>query len=152
MMPYGFYSIGSRNGEEINLMVANWIIQVSFEPRLLAFALQKTSHTHNLVSSGKVLVVNLFRTEDAEAIKPYTKSTAKKPEKVAKAVYTIAPITGCPVPDGAAAYLECQVRQMIDIGGDHDLVIAEPVHAEVMKASEASEILSLPDLGWSYAG
>ena len=152
MMPYGFYAIGSRAGEDVNLMVANWITQISYEPRLIAFGLQKTARSHALISRGRVFTINLFRSEDQERIQPYTKSTAKNPEKMAGAIYTTAPVTGCPVPDGAAAFLECRVKNIIDTGGDHDLVIAEPAGGEVIKTSEAGEVLSLPDLGWSYAG
>jgi flavin reductase (DIM6/NTAB) family NADH-FMN oxidoreductase RutF len=36
MMPYGFYAITSKSGDDVNGMVANWVTQVSFEPRLLA--------------------------------------------------------------------------------------------------------------------
>lgn len=152
MMPYGFYSISSRSGDDVNAMVGNWITQVSFEPRLLAFALQKTSYTHKLISDGQVFVLHLFRHEDEEAIKPYTKSRAKNPEKLASKDYSIAPLTGCPVLKGAAAILECRVREILDIGGDHDLIISEPIGAEVFKPSETADILTLPDIGWSYSG
>ena len=53
-LPYGFYSITSRNGNEVNAMVGNWLTQVSFEPRLLLFALSKIAYTHEVVSAGGV--------------------------------------------------------------------------------------------------
>jgi flavin reductase (DIM6/NTAB) family NADH-FMN oxidoreductase RutF len=56
------------------------------------------------------------------------------------------------VVEGAAAYLECEVRTMVDAGGDHDVVIAEVVNAGVMKPGKAEETLTLLDLGWNYAG
>ncbi|MDX1417707.1 MAG: flavin reductase family protein [Candidatus Promineifilaceae bacterium] len=152
MLPYGFYSIGSRSGDELNLMVANWVTQISFTPRLLAIGLQKKAHSHSLISTGRVLTLNLFLAEDAESIMPYTKSTVKNPDKMADASFTKAPETGCPVPEGAAAFLECRVREILDIGGDHDIVVVEPVGGQVLKAAEAGEILGLPDIGWSYAG
>ncbi len=71
---------------------------------------------------------------------------------MASAKYSEAPETGCPILDGAAAYLECKVSQIIDIGGDHDIVIGEPVGAGVLKEGDYSESLTLVDLGWSYAG
>lgn len=152
MIPYGFYSISSKAGNDLNIMVANWVTQVSYEPRLIAVGLQKTSRTHGLVSRGRVLALNLFRSVDEDSIMPYTKSTEKDPEKMAAASYTLAPKTGCPVPEGAAAYLECEVKEIIDIGGDHDVVIAAPVGAEVITPADVGEILNLPGLGWSYAG
>jgi flavin reductase (DIM6/NTAB) family NADH-FMN oxidoreductase RutF len=133
-------------------MVANWITQASFSPRLLVFALQKTSYTHQLVTSGKVFSINIFSEADAEIIKGFTKSREKNPDKVANAHYTPGPQTGSPIIDGAAAYLECRVVNIVDSGGDHDVVIAEIVGADVFKEGKADAMLSLPDIGWSYAG
>jgi flavin reductase (DIM6/NTAB) family NADH-FMN oxidoreductase RutF len=62
------------------------------------------------------------------------------------------PETGCPVLEGCAAFVECRVVRIIDTGGDHDIVVGEVVGAGVSKPGEASETLTLPDLGWSYAG
>ena len=36
MMPYGFYSFTTKSGDDVNAMVANWVSQMSYEPRLLA--------------------------------------------------------------------------------------------------------------------
>ncbi|MGD2077843.1 MAG: flavin reductase family protein [Chloroflexota bacterium] len=152
MMPYGFYSITSRNGDDLNAMVANWISQVSFEPRMVSLALQKTSYTHGLVEKGRVFAINIFRKEDQEIMMPFCKSRAKFPDKIAEATYTTAPKTGCPILEGAAAYIEFEVAQIIDIGGDHDLVVGKPVGAEVLKQTDVEDVLTLPHLGWSYAG
>jgi flavin reductase (DIM6/NTAB) family NADH-FMN oxidoreductase RutF len=152
MMPYGFYAITSKSDDDVNTMVANWITQASFEPRLISLALQKTSYSHGLIESGKVFAVNMFKETDDEKIKPFTKGRAKDPDKMKNASFEPAPETGCPILDGAAAYVECRVIQIVDTGGDHDIVIGEPVGAEVFAAGDAADMLSLPDLGWSYAG
>jgi hypothetical protein len=44
------------------------------------------------------------------------------------------------------------VVNIIDIGGKYDIVIGEPVNAEILKDASVEDILTLPDLGWSYAG
>ncbi len=151
-MPYGFYSITSRSGDEVNAMVANWVSQVSFEPRLVAIGLQKTSFSYGLIEEGRVFAINIFRKEDEEILMPFCKSRAKFANKMEEATYTAAPVTGCPVLEGAAAYIEFKVARIIDLGGDHDIVVGEPVGAEVLKESEAGDVLTLPHLGWSYAG
>ena len=152
LMPYGFYSITSRHEDEVNAMVANWVSQVSFEPRLIAMGLQKTSYSHGLISAGKVFAINLFHASNADAIKPYTKGRSKNPEKMADAAYTKGLKTGCPVLMGAAAYLECEVVDIIDVGGDHDILVGEVVGAGIISAGDVTDTLGLPDLGWSYAG
>lgn len=152
MMPYGFYSITSRADAEVNAMVANWVTQVSFEPRMIAMGIQKTCYSHGLIEKGGVFTVNLFRTEDQEAIKPFTKGRAKNPDKMKDASYTSSPETGCPVLEGSAAYVECRVVKIFDTGGDHSIIVGEVVGGAVTKPGEVGETLSLPDLGWSYAG
>ncbi len=152
MMPYGFYSITSRHGEDTNAMVANWISQVSFEPRLMAIGLQKTSYSHGLIEKGRVFVINLFRLEDKEAMISFTKGRSKNPDKMREATFTAAPVTGCPVLEGAAAYIEFKLVDIVDIGGDHDIVIGEAVGASVLKPTDTADMITLPGIGWSYAG
>lgn len=151
-MPYGFYSITSRSGEDVNAMVANWIMQASFTPRLMAVGLQKKSYTHGVISDGGVFAINIFNQEDQDAMTLFAKGRAKKPEKMAGASYTPAPETGCPILEGAAAYLECKVVQMFDVGGDHDILIGEIIGGDVLKEGDVEDTLTLPQLGWSYAG
>jgi flavin reductase (DIM6/NTAB) family NADH-FMN oxidoreductase RutF len=152
MMPYGFYSITAKADDDVNAMVANWITQVSFEPRQVALGIQNTCYTRELIERGGVFAVNLFRKEDVEAIKPFTKGRSKNPDKMKDARYEPAPETGCPILEGSAAYLECRVVRIVDTSGDHDIVVGEVVGAGISKPGEAGETLSLLDLGWSYAG
>lgn len=151
-LPYGFYSITSRNGDEVNAMVANWVMQASFTPRLVVMGLQKSAYSHEVIANGRVFAINIFNKGDEEAMMPYTKGRAKRPDKMENASYTPAPETGAPVLEGAAAYLECTVRDLIDIGGDHDLLVGEVVGAGILKPGEVTDTLTLPHVGWSYAG
>lgn len=152
LMRYGFYSITSCTDDDVNAMVANWVTQASFEPRLIAMGLQKTCYTHGLIEKGGSFAVNIFKAEDSDALMPFTKGRSKAPDKMEEAQFTRAPETGCPVLEGAAAYVECRVVDLIDVGGDHDILVGEVVGGDVMKEAETEEILALTDLGWSYAG
>jgi len=153
MMSYGFYSITTHSGDEVNAMVANWVTQASFTPRMVVVCIAKKAHSHSLITSGKVFTINIFKKDDPEAIKHYSKPSARNPAKMSNAPpYTIAPETGCPVLQGAVAYVECKVTQIVETGGDHDLVVGEVVGAGVNEPKEVTEILTLPDIGWSYSG
>lgn len=151
-MPYGFYAITSRSDDDANAMVANWVMQASFTPRLIALGLATKSHSHGLISEGGLFAINLFNKDDQEAMMPFTKARAKRPEKMAEASFSPAPETGCPVLEGAAAYIECKVVQIIDIGGDHDIVVGEAIAAGILKPGTVADTLTLPYVGWSYAG
>lgn len=152
LMTYGFYAVTSRNGEDVNAMVANWITQASFKPRLVVMGLQKTSYTHGVIEKGRVFAINIFKSEDKEAMMPFTKGRSKKPKKMNEAHYSKAPETGCPILDGVTAYIEFKVVDLIDVGGDHDILVGEAVGAGILKEANVGEIMTLPGLGWSYAG
>jgi len=151
-IPYGFYSLTSRLDDDVNAMVFNWFSQVSFTPRLVAIGLSKKAYTHNLISQSGVFAVNIFNTEDQESLTRYSKGRAKRPEKMENAVFTSGPETGCPILEGAAAYLECEVVELVDIEGDHDILVGEVINAGIIKPGELSDTLTLPHVGWSYAG
>lgn len=152
MIPYGFFAVTSRSDDDENAMVANWITQISFEPRLLALGLQRSSHTRSVIEQGRVFALNIFNIADKELMMPFTKGRSRNPDKMNDAHYKPAPVTGCPVLEGATAYIEFEVTEIINPGGDHDIVIGKPVGAEVLKPGEVSEMLTLPAIGWSYAG
>jgi flavin reductase (DIM6/NTAB) family NADH-FMN oxidoreductase RutF len=67
-------------------------------------------------------------------------------------MFSEGPITGCPILEGAAAYLECKVSTIHDVGGDHNIIVGEVVGAGSIKPGDAKDALTLPDLGWSYGG
>lgn len=152
VIPYGFYAITSHHDGIDNAMVANWLSQVSFSPRRLILGLQNTCYTYGLVQKSGVFCINIFRKEDQESLMPYTKSLAKAPDKMEGAVFEPAPETQCPVLQGTAAYIECRVLDIVDINAGHDIVIAEPINAAVLKELEYTDALTLMDVGWHYAG
>ncbi len=151
-IPYGFYSLTSRHEDDVNAMVFNWFTQASFTPRLVAVGLAKNAYSYNLISESGVFAVNIFNQEDQEKLTRFSKGRAKRPDKMDDAQYELGPETGCPVLDGAAAYLECKVVSMVDSGGDHDLLIGEVINAGILKEGKVKDTLTLPHMGWSYAG
>lgn len=152
LIPYGFYAVTSRDGDNRNAMVLNWFSQMSFEPQHVVIGLQNTAYTMGLVKKSNQFVVNIYNKADEEAIKPFTKSREKNPEKFLSAKFSDGPVTGVPVLDEAAAYLECEVVEIVDTGSGHSAVVAKVVGAGVNKEMKVDETLTLPDLGWSYAG
>jgi flavin reductase (DIM6/NTAB) family NADH-FMN oxidoreductase RutF len=69
-----------------------------------------------------------------------------------EASYKEAPLTGCPVLEGASAFMEFNVVNIFDVGGDHDIVVGELINAVSLREGEVDDSLTLPYIGWSYAG
>jgi flavin reductase (DIM6/NTAB) family NADH-FMN oxidoreductase RutF len=161
LFPYGLYIVGSRGSDNVNAMMADWLMQVSFAPRLVACALEGNSTTlRNLRETG-VFSVNLLSAEDRElAIRFCQPRDASKIEgrseaasavvydKLSAVEHAAAPLTACPVLDAALAYLECEVDQLVE-AGDHTLAIGRVLAGAVLKEGEP---LTQRLLGWSYAG
>ncbi|MDP9441650.1 MAG: flavin reductase family protein [Actinomycetota bacterium] len=150
--PSGLYVIGSRAGGRRNLMTANWVTQVSFEPKLVGVSVEKDARTHELISAGDIFTVNVIDREDRAIIRKFT-----KPVEEDAAAGTLngfafhdAPVTGGPLLDQAVAYVDCEVRQALDVGGS-TLFLGEVVDAGFQKPEE-TQVLRMEDTRMNYGG
>lgn len=161
-MPYGLYIIGSHGSDNINGMMADWTMQVSFEPRLIAVSLERNSTTlRNLRESGfftvnmlgadqRSLAVKFCQPREASKIQGRSdNASAVVYDKMAGVPYQMGAMSDCPILDEAVAYVECQVHELID-AGDHVLALGRVLDGAILR--EGQEPLTNRILGWSYAG
>jgi len=150
-MPSGLYVIGARAGERRNGMTANWVTQVSFDPKLVAVSIEREAYTHELVAAGGVFVVNLVAQDDRAIVRKFT-----KPVEVDLDARTLNGFafrdgaTGAPILEQAVAYVECEVRESIDVGG-HTLFVGEVVDA-AFQLAEDTVVLAMRDTRMNYGG
>jgi flavin reductase (DIM6/NTAB) family NADH-FMN oxidoreductase RutF len=151
-MPSGLYILGSTDkAERRNGMTLNWTTQVSSAPKLLAVAVENTAFTHELVSAGRVFSLNLVDREDRAIVRKFT-----KPVEVDLVAHTLNGFpyhdgaSGAPILDQAVAYLDCEVREAIDVG-DHTLFIGDIVDAGFQKP-EDTPVLRMGDTRMNYGG
>lgn len=145
----GMAIIGAKAGDEVNGMTANWVMQVSFDPPLVAVAVEQDAHTRQLIDSGKVFSVNVVRRgEDAESlVGKFVKPARRAGNKLEDEPFTIGE-TGAPLLDQALSSVECRVVSRLE-SGDHILYIGEVVGARV---NDPGEPFTLAELGWHYGG
>ena len=150
-MPSGLYVLGSRAGERRNGMTVNWVSQVSFEPKLVAVSVEEHAFTHELLVEGGVFSVNLLSVEDRAVVRKFT-----KPVEVDLDARTLNGFgfrdgtTGAPVLDLAVAWVDCEIRQQVELGG-HSLFVGEVVDAG-FQADEETPVLSMGDTRMNYGG
>jgi len=160
-MPYGLYIVGSRDDGDLNGMMADWLMQVSFRPRLVACSFENDATTLRNIRKTLVFSVNLLRAgsrelaarfaqpRDASKIKGRSEEAAHRVyDKLAGVAYTRGEQTDCPILDDALAWLECQAEQFVE-AGDHTLVIGRVLDGAVLRDAEP---LTQKALGWEYAG
>ena len=150
-MPSGLYLVGSRAGEQRNLMTLNWATQVCFEPKLLGIGVEKPALTHQLIATGGSFTLCTIARDDRAIVRKFT-----KPVEVDIAAHTAngfafhdAP-SGAPVLDQAVAWFDCRVRQAIDLG-EHTFFVGE-IEACGFQQPEDTPVLRMEDTRMNYGG
>ena len=153
-LPTGLYLIGSRHGDEVNLMTANLVVQVCMEPKLVGVALERESVTSRLVSSGGGFTVSLLARAERDVVRRFVKpvqDVARAPDGAILAL-SGQPVTEVgpdrrPVLASAAGCLDCRLTTAVPLGS-HTFYIGEV--AEV--SGEPSEVLRMEDTRMHYGG
>ncbi|MBI3962785.1 MAG: flavin reductase family protein [Deinococcus sp.] len=143
LIPYGLYVITYGTGAEANGFTSTWLSQASFRPPLVMTGVGRGRLSEQVIRRTGVFVVNfLGRSQKALAERFF-----KPVERLADLGCTTG-VTGAPILNDALAYLECQVRDSLDLG-DHLVVVGEVVAAEVRREEP---VLELSDTSWHYGG
>jgi flavin reductase (DIM6/NTAB) family NADH-FMN oxidoreductase RutF len=162
-MSYGVHVIGSRSAEgDLNVMLADWVMQVSFKPRLVAASIENDARTLRFIQQTGIFSVNLLHEKDGEEIarqvvmpsegskikgRSETTSAALR-DKLARLNYVISAEDGVPLLNDALGWFLCDAEQFIPTG-DHTIVIGRVTEGDVIRTGE---MLIERDLGWEYGG
>jgi flavin reductase (DIM6/NTAB) family NADH-FMN oxidoreductase RutF len=146
---YGLYVIGSKGKGDSNGMTANWLTQISFDPPLVALAVEATAHTRTLIGESKIFSVNVLPPGAPEdLLVAFTKPQKRVGNKFEKYETADGKATGAPILKDALSFFECKVIDQRK-AGDHILFIGEVVNAGVLKEGNP---LTLQEVGWQYGG
>ena len=142
---YGLYVVGTRGREGDHAMTANWLTQVSFEPEIVALAVEKEAFTRQLVEESKAFAVSILKAGQKDVAGHFAKAEKSGMEGHRFVTKT----TGAPVLEDASAYLDCRVVDSKAVG-DHVVFFGEVVDSGMIDAN--AEALTLHETGWRYGG
>ena len=148
MIPNALALIGSASDEEWNGMTASWVTQLSMDPVLIGVSVDNKAVTHRLITEGGSFTVNLWSSEDARVFVKFSKPATREGDTLNGRPVTTAR-TGAPVFEEAIAWMDCEVRQSIDLG-THTLFVGEVVDAAVNDESQRASAIS--DTRMKYGG
>jgi flavin reductase (DIM6/NTAB) family NADH-FMN oxidoreductase RutF len=161
LFPYALYIVGSRGSDNINGMMADWVMQVSFHPRLMIVSLERSATTLKNLQETGVFSVNVLGSNDVEIARKFAQprkaskiegrsaaAAAVIHDKMRDVPYQPGPLTQCPVLEAALGYIECEVQEFIELG-DHVLSVGRVIGGATLR--DGNPLISR-DLGWSYAG
>jgi flavin reductase (DIM6/NTAB) family NADH-FMN oxidoreductase RutF len=148
-LPTGLYLVGSRHGDQVNLMTANLVVQVCLEPKLVAVAVEAKAVTAGLIASGGAFSLSLLARADKDIVRRFVKPVTQLERDPDGTVTTMAghPVTEIgphrlPVLTAAAAYLGCTLTETNPLGshtlyiGQVDDVGGEPAEVPVLRMED----------------
>ena len=126
-------------------MTANWVSQVSSNPKLVAVSIEHEAVTHALIREGRVFSVSIVNREDRAAVRKFV-----KPVEDDGTLNGFEGVTGAPILSQCVAWLDCEVRQSVETGG-HTLFVGEVVDCGFEK-DEGTPVLRMEDTRMNYGG
>jgi flavin reductase (DIM6/NTAB) family NADH-FMN oxidoreductase RutF len=142
-LSYGLYVVGTKDEESPHGMTANWITQVSFEPEIVAVAVEKDSHSRTLLQKSRIFSVSILKSGQKDVAGEFAKAKKDRDFRF------VSKKTGAPILADAAAYLDCKVVDSHP-SGDHVIFFGEVVDSGIL--DESAEPLTLKETGWRYGG
>ncbi len=124
---HGVYVIGVGVGEHQNAFTAAWVMQVSFDPLLLAISINPEHYSYCVLQASGVCTVNVLGQDQYALAEHFGRSA---PDKMAGFQWQQAE-TGAPVLSESLAYFDCQVSHYAD-AGDHKIAICKVVAAATL--------------------
>jgi flavin reductase (DIM6/NTAB) family NADH-FMN oxidoreductase RutF len=147
-LTYGLYVVTAATGDDRGGMLITWVTQASFDPPMVAVAVQTGAHTTGVMKQSGAFALNFMADEQRKEAGRFGQEYAKVGDKLGKVGHHSGAATGSPVLDDAIGHLECRITGWLN-GGDHDVALAEVVAAEVARDAP---LMTTVSSGMGYAG
>jgi flavin reductase (DIM6/NTAB) family NADH-FMN oxidoreductase RutF len=170
MLPTGLYVMGTKASSRRNLMTISWVVQVAVDPKLVGVGVQRDAVTHELLTEGRVFALSLLRRDDRAVVRKFVKpvNDLEIDETTGAGTMQGLPVsaraTGAPVLDLCAAWIDCELRHVLELGS-HSFFVGEVVDCGLSSSTEGNEdnrdadvdalagqILRIEDTRMNYGG
>ena len=122
---HGVYIIGVSDGVQQNAFTAAWVMQVSFDPLLLAISINPEHYSYKLLQAGGICTVNVLGQDQYAIAKHFGRSGIQ--DKMSGFQWQTGQ-TGAPILSTSLAYFDCEVSHYTN-AGDHKLAICKVISA-----------------------
>lgn len=120
----GIYVIGVSDGKRQNAFTAAWVMQVSFNPPLIAISINPEHYSYQLLQAGGVCTVNVLGQDQFAIAEHFGRSTK---DKMAGFQWRKG-ATCAPVLSESLVYFDCKVSHYAE-AGDHKIAVCEVIAA-----------------------
>jgi flavin reductase (DIM6/NTAB) family NADH-FMN oxidoreductase RutF len=144
----GIYILTSRSGERYGAGTVSWVSQASFKPPLIMAAVRMDSNAFKCLAESRVAAIHVLGTGQEELAQRFFRPTVATSKAINGEAFAHR-TTSAPILESAPAHVECSVKQIVEAGGDHAIVIMEVVDADF---HEKFQPLTMRDSPWEYGG
>ena len=148
----GMYVITGQSSAGFGAATVTWLTQTSFEPPLLVAGVRPASGLFACLTPGSPAVVHVVgKGQEGLAKRFFSRpevDTEATPPTIAGLPFSLSG-AGLPILDDCDAYAECTVSEIIDHGGDHELVVLEVVDVTSRDELVPLTVRASP---WEYGG
>lgn len=127
-LSHGVYVIAVSDGVHQNAFTAAWVMQVSFNPPMLAIGINSESYSYKLLQTGGVCTVNVLAEHQLDIAEHFGQSS---PDKMTGFNWQSG-LSTVPILIDSLAYFDCQVSHYTD-AGDHKIVICKVLAGEILR-------------------
>lgn len=126
----GVYVIGVVDGQRRNAFTAAWLMQVSFDPLLLALSVNPGHASYPLLLGGGGFAVSVLSRDQLQLARHFGTRSARETDKLSGIFWRPSP-AGVPFLTDSIAWIECRLTGRYP-AGDHEIVVARPVAGELL--------------------
>ena len=136
----GVYVVGVSDGEERDAFTAAWVMQVSFDPLLLALSINPDHASYPLLHAGRGFTVNVLKQGQLDLAGRFGTRSGRDEDKLAGIPWRPGR-TGAPILEDALAYFDCELSGGMG-AGDHDLTLGRVTGGRILDPEAAPLLYS----------
>jgi flavin reductase (DIM6/NTAB) family NADH-FMN oxidoreductase RutF len=139
--------VTSAHAGRTNVMAAQWVMPIDFDPPLVAVVIDRTTFTRTLVDASRELAINVPTRAQVDLVATAGSASGADVDKLAAlgVPTSAAAHVAAPLVDGCAAWLECRCADQRALEAAHDLFVVEVVAAWADDASWRTDRWDFPD-------
>ena len=117
----GVYVVGAAHDEQRDAFTAAWVMQVSFDPLLVALSINPQNASYALVKGARAFTVNVLKQGQLEIARRFGTRSGREYDKLAGLRWHPGR-SGAPILDDALAYFDCELTAWHP-AGDHEVIL-----------------------------
>jgi flavin reductase (DIM6/NTAB) family NADH-FMN oxidoreductase RutF len=126
-LSHGVYVVAVSDGVHQNAFTAAWVMQVSFDPPLLAISINPEHFSYKLLLAGGACTVNVLGQHQYALAEHFGRSSPNK----MTGLNWLTGLSAAPVLAESVAYFDCQVSHYTH-AGDHKIVVCQVIGGAIL--------------------